>query len=83
MTGSIVRQATTPSLVTHLQFSHSFLLSGSSDGYLRAHDPRTGMGRAGGAESLVKAHYSSIQGLQTAGNFAFTIGLGVRWISIF
>jgi PAB-dependent poly(A)-specific ribonuclease subunit 2 len=82
MTGSIVRQAPVPS-ITHLQFSHSFLLSGSSDGYLRVHDPRTGMTRASGAESHVKAHFSGIQGLETAGNFAFTIGLGVRWTCIF
>lgn len=54
------------------------LLSGSSDGFLRIHDPRTGMIRSGGAESLVRAHFSGIQGLQSTGNFAFTIGLGER-----
>ncbi|RDB20983.1 PAB-dependent poly(A)-specific ribonuclease subunit PAN2 [Hypsizygus marmoreus] len=76
MTGIAVRQITTPSMITHLQPSHSMLLSGSTDGYLRTHDIRTG--RSGGMESLVKAHSSGIQGLQTAGNFAFTIGLGER-----
>lgn len=78
MTGSVVRQAPTPSVVTQLQFSHSVLLSGSSDGFLRVHDPRTGMGRAGAAESVIKSHMGSIQGLQTVGNFAFTIGMGER-----
>jgi hypothetical protein len=54
------------------------LLSGSSDGYLRVHDPRTGMGRTGATENAVKAHSSSIEGIQTTGNFVFTIGMGER-----
>lgn len=78
MTGGVVRQVPTTSVVTQLQFSHSMLLSGSSDGFLRVHDPRTGMGRASGAESVIKSHVGSIQGLQTIGNFAFTIGMGER-----
>ncbi|KAJ6606431.1 ubiquitin carboxyl-terminal hydrolase-domain-containing protein [Mycena vulgaris] len=75
MTGSVLRQAPTPSLVTHLEFSHSAIISGATDGYVRTHDPRTALNRA---ESQVMAHYSGIQGLQTTGNFVFTIGLGVR-----
>ncbi|KAJ7724179.1 ubiquitin carboxyl-terminal hydrolase-domain-containing protein [Mycena maculata] len=75
MTGSILRQAPSPSLITHLEFSHSAILSGASDGYVRTHDPRTALNRA---ESQIMAHYSGIQGLQTTGNFVFTIGLGVR-----
>lgn len=73
-----MRQASTMSMITHLQFTHSFLLSGSSDGYLYTHDPRTGLRKEDG-ESLVKAHVSGIQGLQCSGNFAFTIGWGLRW----
>ncbi|KAF8797918.1 hypothetical protein BYT27DRAFT_7246743 [Phlegmacium glaucopus] len=83
MTGSIIRQVKTTSLLTHLELSHSMLLSGSSDGYLRVHDPRTGMGRTGTTENLVKAHSSSIEGIQTAGNFAFTIGMGERHLRPF
>lgn len=79
VTGKVVLQSTTPSVVTHIQSSHSLLLSGSSDGYLRTHDPRTNTGRAGGGESIIRAHSSGIQGLQTTGNFAFTIGLGERF----
>ncbi|KAF8163190.1 ubiquitin carboxyl-terminal hydrolase-domain-containing protein [Crassisporium funariophilum] len=78
MTGAVIRQVPTTSVLTHLELSHSVLLSGSSDGYLRVHDPRTGMGRVGASENLVKAHSSSIEGLQTAGNFVFTIGMGER-----
>ncbi|KAJ7184324.1 ubiquitin carboxyl-terminal hydrolase-domain-containing protein [Mycena filopes] len=74
MSGSVVRQAATPSLISHLEFSHSAILSGASDGYVRTHDPRTALNRA---ENQVLAHYSGIQGLQTTGNFVFTIGLGV------
>ncbi|KAJ6546999.1 ubiquitin carboxyl-terminal hydrolase-domain-containing protein [Mycena capillaripes] len=74
MTGSILRQASTPSLISHLEFSHSAILSGASDGYIRTHDPRTALNRP---ESQILAHYSGIQGLQTTGNYVFTIGLGV------
>ncbi|KAF9265751.1 hypothetical protein L218DRAFT_859665 [Marasmius fiardii PR-910] len=78
MTGGIFRQTQVPSLVTQMAFSNSLLLSGAADGYLRAHDPRTGLTRNGGSESSVKAHYSSIQGLETLGNLVLTIGLSLR-----
>ncbi|KAJ3902046.1 ubiquitin carboxyl-terminal hydrolase-domain-containing protein [Lentinula edodes] len=78
MTGNLLRQTTIPSIATHLEFSHNILLSGSADGYLRAYDPRTGNIRNGGSESVVKAHYGGIQGLQTTGNFVFTIGMSLR-----
>ena len=77
MTGSIIRQVKTTSPLTYLELSHSMLLSGS-DGYLRVHDPRTGMGRTGATENLVKAHSSSIEGIRIAGHFVFTIGMGER-----
>jgi PAB-dependent poly(A)-specific ribonuclease subunit 2 len=79
MTGAVIRQVQTSSLLTHLELSHTFLVSGSSDGYVRIHDPRTGTGRPGGAENLVKAHARSIQGLQTAGSYIFTIGMCERY----
>lgn len=77
-TGALVRQVSTTSVLTQLEHSHSMLLSGSSDGFVRVHDLRTGMGRAGGAENLVKAHARSVEGLKTSGNFVFTIGMGER-----
>jgi PAB-dependent poly(A)-specific ribonuclease subunit 2 len=77
MTGSIVREVVTPSLVTHLHLSHSVLVSGSSDGNLRIHDPRTGIIKPN-VESFVKAHKRGIQGIQATGNLIFTIGLGER-----
>ena len=78
MTGAVIRQIQVPSLITQMAFSNSLLLSGAGDGYLRTHDPRTGVTRNGGSESSVKAHYSSVQGLETIGNFVFTIGLSLR-----
>jgi hypothetical protein len=78
MTGRNVRQIPTSSLLTHLVYSHSSLLSGSVDGFLRIHDPRTGATRNGGAESLVKAHIGAISGLQATSNFIFSIGMGER-----
>lgn len=77
MTGSLIRQAQVPAVVTSLEFTHSMLLSGSSDGYLRIHDSRTGLIRSGG-EQHVRAHLGGVQGVQASGNFAFTIGLGER-----
>ncbi len=82
MTGACTRKVSTTSLLTQLEQSHSMLLSGSSDGYLRVHDIRTGMGRSGGAQNFVKAHSRSVQGLQTVGNFIFSIGMGERWINL-
>ncbi|TFK29824.1 hypothetical protein FA15DRAFT_690571 [Coprinopsis marcescibilis] len=78
MTGKTVRQIPTSSLLTHLLFSHSSLISGSADGYLRLHDPRSGVTRNDAAESLVKAHLGAIAGLQTTSNLIFTIGMGER-----
>ena len=77
-TGSVTRQAPVPSIIQQLHFTHTFLLSGDSDGYLRCHDHRTGLRRENGSESVVKAHASEIQGLQSSGNYVYTIGWGLR-----
>ncbi|KNZ74766.1 PAB-dependent poly(A)-specific ribonuclease subunit PAN2 [Termitomyces sp. J132] len=76
LTGAVLRQTATPSIISHLHASHTSLLSGSSDGYLRTHDPRSNSSRS--SENHVRAHTGGIQGLDTTGNFAFTIGLGER-----
>ncbi|KAI0308687.1 WD40-repeat-containing domain protein [Amylostereum chailletii] len=78
LTGTATRQAPVLSVVNQLHFANTSLLSGSSDGILRCHDPRTGMRRDGGAENSVKAHASEIQGLQSSGNYVYTIGWGLR-----
>ncbi|CAK5279336.1 unnamed protein product [Mycena citricolor] len=74
-TGAVLRQAPCPSLLTHLEFSHSSIFSGASDGLVRVHDPRTALARS---ESQVRAHHGGIQGLQVATNYIYTIGLGLR-----
>ncbi|KAF7970658.1 hypothetical protein HWV62_23300 [Athelia sp. TMB] len=76
-TGQVIRNTPTPSIVNHLQYTHSCLLSGSSDGVLRVHDDRSAT-RRGHGESSVKAHHDGIQGLQSSGNLVFTIGWGLR-----
>lgn len=76
-TGSAVRQAPVSSVITHLQFSLSNLLSASIDGHVRVHDPRSGIRREGG-EASVQAHSSGVQDLQVTGNFFFTIGRSLR-----
>ena len=80
VTGAAIRNIPGASIVTHMNLSHSLLIAGSADGYLRIYDTRSGVTRAGGAESTTKAHARSIQGLDTAGNFIFTIGLGERYV---
>lgn len=78
MTGTVVRQCQVPSLITHMEFSHSSLVSAGADGYLRNHDPRTGVTRSG-TDTSIRAHPSGIQGLQISGNYIFTIGLQSRY----
>ena len=79
-TGNPIRTLSSPAELTHLHFSHSLLISGSADGYLRTHDVRTTMRRDDGAagEHSVKAHLGGVQGLDSAGNFIYSIGWGLR-----
>ncbi|KIK13823.1 hypothetical protein PISMIDRAFT_17728 [Pisolithus microcarpus 441] len=76
-TGSTVRQVPVSSIITHLQYSLSNLLSASIDGHVRVHDPRSGIRRENG-EASVQAHSSGVQDLQVTGNFFFTIGRSLR-----
>ncbi|KAF8654097.1 hypothetical protein AX16_003630 [Volvariella volvacea WC 439] len=75
--GDIVRKAQVSSSITQIYLTSSMLLAGSSDGYLRLHDPRTALARLSG-ESSVRAHLGGIQGMQASGNLAYTVGLGER-----
>ncbi|KAF9567565.1 hypothetical protein CPC08DRAFT_703099 [Agrocybe pediades] len=77
-TGAAIRKVSTTAILTELHLSHSMIISGSADGYVRVHDPRTGMGRTTASENFVKAHARSVQALETSGNFVFTIGMGER-----
>ncbi|KAH9934990.1 uncharacterized protein B0H18DRAFT_979313 [Fomitopsis serialis] len=56
--------------------SITHLVSGSSDGFLRLHDPRNAMWHEG--NNSVRAHTGGIQGLESSGNYIYTIGLGTR-----
>ncbi|TDL27635.1 hypothetical protein BD410DRAFT_782767 [Rickenella mellea] len=76
-TGNIIQQTPVSSLITHLVFSHTLLLSGSADGHVRTHDVRVRSQTEYG-ESSVKAHVRGVQGLEVSGNLVFSIGWGVR-----
>jgi PAB-dependent poly(A)-specific ribonuclease subunit 2 len=77
--GTVTREVSSPAMITHIQPSHTLVLSGSSDGNLRTHDFRTtGRKDDGGIEGLVLAHVGGVQGLQVSGNYVFTIGWGLR-----
>lgn len=80
-TGALVRQSPAPSLITHLVSSHTLLISGSADGFLRTHDVRIGK-NGDYSESSVKAHMKGIQGLEVSANNVFTIGWGLRSVPI-
>ncbi|KAI0078959.1 hypothetical protein K474DRAFT_1659644 [Panus rudis PR-1116 ss-1] len=73
-TGDVVREAMSPSIYNFLADTHSALVSGSSDGYVRLHDPRAMQTTT----HSVRAHHGGIQGLEAAGNYVFTIGMGTR-----
>jgi PAB-dependent poly(A)-specific ribonuclease subunit 2 len=81
--GSVIRTFPAPAMIAHLRSSHSMLLSGGSDGYLRTHDLRLGP-RADHdtSESSVLAHVGGISGLEVSGNCAVTIGWGMRYCII-
>lgn len=76
MTATPIRQSSTPSVITNLHLSHSLLVSGSADGYIRTHDMRTAMVKE---EGSAPAHSSGIQGLVSSGNFVYSIGWGMRF----
>ncbi|PCH38436.1 hypothetical protein WOLCODRAFT_97122 [Wolfiporia cocos MD-104 SS10] len=76
-TGDVLRRAQAPSILTHLLWSSTYLISGSSDGFLRSMDPRESTWRSN-SSSVVRAHVSGIQGLEMSGNYVYTIGLGTR-----
>ncbi|KDQ12374.1 hypothetical protein BOTBODRAFT_134946 [Botryobasidium botryosum FD-172 SS1] len=74
-TGAQIRTVPSPAFISHLRSSPSLLLSASSDGFLRTHDLRTAAKRE---EGSALAHSGGISGLETSGNYAYTIGWGIR-----
>lgn len=77
-TGTLTRQVKTSSIISHISASNKFLIAASMDGSISMYDPQTAMRKAD-VESAVKAHTNGIQGLQTSGNYIFTIGFGLRY----
>ncbi|KAK7689093.1 hypothetical protein QCA50_007784 [Cerrena zonata] len=73
-TGNIVRKTPTFSTYNNLVDSHTGLVSGSLDGYVRIHDSRKSMDIV----HNIQAHLSGVKGLEVGGNFLFTIGTGTR-----
>ncbi|KAG1748914.1 PAB-dependent poly-A-specific ribonuclease subunit PAN2 [Suillus paluster] len=80
--GNPVRVASSSSVATHLQFSHSTLLAALTDGHVRAYDPRTALLRENGEHSVL-AHSSGVQDLQASGNYFYTIGWGIRLVKVY
>jgi hypothetical protein len=79
VSGAVIRRAPSSTIIEHLHYSHTVLVSGGSDGYIRTHDPRTGLKRDNtGSESSIQAHFAGVAGIQTNGNYVYTIGWGLR-----
>lgn len=76
-TGSVVQRSPVSSVMTHLLYPSTHLVSASSDGYLRLHDPRHARWQDG--ESVARAHVGGVQGLESSGNYIYSIGLGTRY----
>lgn len=78
LTGDVVRRTNVPGIINQLHFSHSLLLTGSSDGYIRSYDLRNPSRRTDSAEHSTYAHAGGVQGLQSGGNYVYSIGWGYR-----
>ena len=78
LTGDVIRRTNVSGIINQLHFSHSLLLAGSSDGYIRSYDPRNLSRRADSAENSAYAHAGGVQGLQSSGNYVYSIGWGYR-----
>ena len=79
LTGDVIRRTSVAGIINQLHFSHSLLLTGSSDGYIRSYDIRNPSRRTDSAENSVYAHAGGVQGLQNSGNYVYSIGWGYRW----
>jgi len=79
LTGDVICRTSVPGIINQLHFSHSLLLAGSSDGYIRSYDLRNPSRRTDSAENSVYAHAGGVQGLQSGGNYVYSIGWGYRW----
>lgn len=78
LTGDVIRRNSVSGVINQLHFSHSLLLAGSSDGYIRSYDIRNPSRRTDSAENSVYAHAGGVQGLQSGGNYVYSIGWGYR-----
>jgi len=78
LTGDVIRRTNVPGIINQLQSSHFLLLAGSSDGYIRSYDLRNPSKRTDSAENSVYAHAGGVQGLQSGGNYVYSIGWGYR-----
>lgn len=78
LTGGVIRRITVSGIINQLHFSHSLLLAGSSDGYIRSYDIRNLSKGTDCAENSAYAHAGGVQGLQSGGNYVYSIGWGYR-----
>ena len=78
LSGDVIRRTTVSGIINQLHFSHSLLLAGSSDGYIRSYDIRNPSRGTDPAANSVYAHAGGVQGLQSSGNYVYSIGWGYR-----
>lgn len=78
LTGDAIRRTNVSGVINQLHSSHSLLLAGSSDGYIKSYDIRNPSRMSDSAENSVYAHAGGVQGLQSSGNYVYSIGWGYR-----
>lgn len=78
LTGDVIRRTAVSGIINQLHFSHSLLLTGSSDGYIKSYDTRNPSNGTESAENSAYAHAGGVQGLQSSGNYVYSIGWGYR-----
>jgi hypothetical protein len=70
----LTSQVDSLSNLLYLRQTPRFVASGSADGLVRFHDPRTGMK----PENSLSAHLGGLTGLETAGWNVMTVGYTVK-----
>lgn len=78
LTGDVISRTGVFGVINQLHFSHSLLLAGFSDGYIRSYDIRNPSKSTDSVENSVYAHAGGVQGLQNSGNYVYSIGWGYR-----
>lgn len=81
--GTVSRTLPVSSTITSLRSSHSAIVAGNSDGYLRLYDVSSpSRSSEDQSEGSILAHVGGIQSIDVGGNYAVTIGWTLRLMHV-